>query len=280
MRMIGRTERFCLVGGLLAMAVGLLPKICQAQQSAGPNLMVSGNEMAEREDLSNMDALGDKDEIAAYKNFEKEQTTAKKIQLGNNFLKKYPKSKLTENVDVGMMNAYDAQQDFKDMYLFADNALALQPNDVDALTMVGWTIPHVYTPNDSDADQELDKAEKYSKHALEVLSTIKKPASMKDDQFEAAKSKREFRAHSALGLVYFRREDYDNSAKELALATKGNPVQDATDLYVLGADLQNLNRYGEASEAFKQCSGMAGPLQSQCSQLATQTAGQAAVTKK
>ena len=279
MRRIEGVVRFCVFSGVLVM-ICLLPSISHAQQSAGPNLMVSGNEMAEREDLSNMDALGDKDEIAAYKNFEKEPAPAKKVQLGSNFLKKYPKSKLAENVDVGMMNAYDAQQDWKDMYLFADNALALQPNDVDALTMVGWTIPHVYTPNDSDADQELDKAEKYSKHALEVLSTIKKPANMKQDQFEAAKSKREFRAHSALGLVYFRREDYDNSAKELALATKGNPVQDATDLYVLGADLQNLNRYSEASEAFKECSTVAGSLQSQCSHLATQTAAQAAVTKK
>lgn len=67
--------------------------------------MVSGNEMAERMELSNMDVLGGKDERKAYQNFSKEQAPAKTIQLGSNFLKKYPKSKLTERVDVGMMNA-------------------------------------------------------------------------------------------------------------------------------------------------------------------------------
>lgn len=256
-----------------------LAPISRAQQSAGPNLNVAGNEMAERMELSNMDALGDKDEIAAYKNFSKEQAPAKKIQLGNNFLKKYPKSKLAELVDVGMMNAYDAQQDWKNTYLFADNALALQPDDVDVLTTVGWTIPHVYTPNDPDADHELDTAEKYAKHAIEVLATMPKPQGMNDAQFAAAKAKRTFRAHSALGLIYFRREDYDNSAKELELATKGNPVQDQTDLFVLGVDLQNSKRYSEAADAFRGCSQIAGALQDQCKQNADLAKRQADVSQ-
>ena len=166
--------------------------------------------------------------------------SAKKIQLGRQFLQKYPKSPLAERVDAGLVDVYRAQQDWKDTYLSADNALALQPDDVDVLTTVGWTIPHVYDPNDPDADQALDKATTYAQHAIEVLAKMPKPPNLTDAQFEASKTKRLLQAHSALGLVYFRREDYDNSVKELQQSTKNNPSPDQTDLFVLGVDLQNL----------------------------------------
>lgn len=258
----------------------MLPSICRAQGgNNSPNLFVAGNEMEERMELSNMDALGDKDQIAAYKNFVKQQDPAKKIQLGDKFLEKYPKTPLAERVDAGMMDAYRSQQDWKSAYTSADNALALQPNDIDVLTTISWTIPHVYNPNDPDADQQLAKAETYARHALDLLAKVSKPAGMNDEQFAAAKAKRTFQAHSALGLVYFRREDYDNSAKELALATKGNPVQDQTDLFVLGADLQNLNRFSEAADTFGACSQIAGPLQDQCKQQAAASTARANLAK-
>lgn len=210
-----------------------------------------------------------REENSAYQTFLKEQDPAKKIRLGNDFVRRYPKSVLAEPVDVGMMNTYRAQRDWKDAYLWADNALALQPDDVDVLTIVGWTIPHVYSPQDPDADQELAKAETYSKHALEVLAKVAKPAKMTEQDFAAAKARRSFQAHSALGLVYFRRDDYENSAKELQQATTGNPALDPTDLFVLGVDLQNLKHYGEAEAPFTACAQVNGPLQDQCKQSAT-----------
>src|SRR5690348_13443929 len=111
----------------------------------------------------------ERDQDAAYRAFFKERDSAKKIRLGNDFLKKYPKSLLAERVDAGLVDVYRAQQDWKDCYQSANAALALQPDDVDVLTTVGWTIPHLYNPSDPDADQELDRAETYAKHAIEVL---------------------------------------------------------------------------------------------------------------
>ena len=213
---------------------------------------------------NDIDSQADREQSGAYENFLKQKDPAKKIQLGNSFLEKYPKSPLAERVDAGMMDVYRAQQDWKNSYAFADRALAIAPDDVDVLVTIGWTIPHVYSPDDPDAVQELAKAETFAKHALDVMAKMPKPPGMSDAQFAAAKAKRTFQAHSALGLVYFRREDFDESASELALATKGNPVQDQTDLFVLGVDLQNLNRFPEAAEAFAGCGQLAGPLQAQC----------------
>jgi tetratricopeptide (TPR) repeat protein len=263
---------------IAATAIFAFPPISAAQGNTSPNLNVAGNEMAERMELSNKDAFGDKDQAAAFQAFAKEAEPAKKIQMGSKFLQKYPKGPYVERVDVAMMNAYHAQQDWKDTYAFGDSALALNPDDVDALTTIGWTIPHVINPSDADADQQLDKAETFAKHAIEVLAKLPKPLDMTDAQFAASKQKRTFQAHSALGLVYFRRGDYDKSANELELATKDNPATDQTDLFILGTDLQNLSRFADAAEAFGRCAQTAGVLQRQCKQGADTTKGQAAVT--
>jgi tetratricopeptide (TPR) repeat protein len=246
-------------------AVLLFPSISRAQMGGNnPNMMGASNSMEDRLYVGTADTQADREQGGAYDKFLKQKDPAKKIELGNSFLDKYPKSPLAERVDVGMMDVYRGQRDWRNSYAFADRALALAPDDVDVLTTIGWTIPHVYSPDDPDADQELAKAETFAKHALDVLAKMPKPTGMSDPQFAAAKAKRTFQAHSALGLVYFRREDYDKSASELELATRGNPIQDQTDLFVLGTDLQNLNRFTEAADVFGGCARIAGPLQDQC----------------
>ena len=190
----------------------------------------------------------------------------KKIQLGNAFLDKYPKSIFAEAVDAQLTTAYYDKQDWKDFYATADKALALKPDDVDVLTTVGWVIPHVYDPHADDADKLLDKAESCEKNAIQVLNTMPRPASLTDAQFAAAKAQKASEAHSALGLVYFRREDYANSVTELQQATQNNASPDPTDLFVLGTDLQNLDKFSDAADVFARCGQIAGNMQDRCKQ--------------
>jgi tetratricopeptide (TPR) repeat protein len=211
----------------------------------------------------------DHKELDAYKAFYNQtQEMGKKIQLGQDFLQKYPKSTLIEPVEAGLVQAYVDRQDWKNVYISADSALALKPNDIDVLTTVGWVIPHVYRPDDPDGDAQLAKAETYEKHALDVLATMPKPKTLTDAQFAAAKNQKAAQAHSALGLIYFRCEDYDTSAKEIQQVLQLNPTPDPTDLYVLGIDLQNVKRYSDAADAFNRCAQIAGGLQDRCKQSA------------
>jgi len=219
-------------------------------------------------DVQRQGGAQDPHEVNAYKAFYQANEPAKKIELGNSFLQKYPKSALDEPVDVGLLNIYYAQQDWKDVYASADRSLALKPDDLYVLTTVGWIIPHVSQPGDADADQLLDKAETYAKHAIEIMPTMSKPSYMNDAQFAAFKTQAAIQAHSALGLVDFRRGDYENSAKELQQSSPSAANPDATDLYVLGIDFQNLNRFADAADAYGRCGQIAGPLQDRCKQSA------------
>lgn len=203
----------------------------------------------------------------------------KKIQLGNAFLAKYPTSIFAEAVNAGLVDAYYQKQDWMDFYATADKALALKPDDVDVLTTVGWVIPHFYDSHDSNADEQLAKAEASEKRAIQVLSAMPKPASLTDAQFNASEAQKSIQAHSALGLVYFRREDYTNSAAELQQSMQNNPRPDPTDLYVLGIDYQNLNKFSEAADAFGRCAQAPGALQDRCKQSADEAKKQAAQPK-
>jgi len=206
-------------------------------------------------------------EQAAYKALLAAPDPDKKIELGKDFQQKYPTSIYTSAVYDQLVTAYYAKQDWNSFYPAADQAIAKDPDDVDVLALEGWVIPHVYNPEDPDHEKKLDKAETYEKHALEVLPTVQKPATLTDDQFAMAKAQREVQIHSGLGLVYFRRMDYDNAAKELQLATMGADP-DPTDLYVLGASFQNLKRNSDAAAAFQKCGEIPGGLQDRCKQSA------------
>lgn len=209
-------------------------------------------------------------EDAEYADFSavKAEDLDKKIKLGQGFLGKYPNSKYAEHVDIELMNAYYAKQDWKNFYASADRALALKPDEVDVLVTVGWVISHRYDPSDPDAEKLLDKAETYEKRAISDIETIVKPAEMKDSQFSEFKLQKSNQAHSALGLIYFRRHDYDNSVKELQQATQNATSPDQMDLLVLGTSLDQLNRHSEAADSFDRCGEIAGGLQDRCKQFA------------
>jgi tetratricopeptide (TPR) repeat protein len=209
-------------------------------------------------------------EEADYKTFAavSPSDASKKIQLGQQFLQNYPGTRYEEAVENQLVDAYYTTQDWNSFYAVSARVIEKDPDDVDALTVVGWVIPHLYNADDPDKDKKLSKAEAYEKHAIELLATIQKPANLTDQQFAEARSQKLIEAHSGLGLVYFRQQDFDNATKELQLATNDNPMPDATDLYVLGVSLQQSNKNPEAANAFTKCSQIPGPLQDRCKQSA------------
>jgi tetratricopeptide (TPR) repeat protein len=176
----------------------------------------------------------------------------------------------------GLTTAEYSKQDFPKMYADADKTLAANPDDVTVLVLVGWVIPHNYDPNDLAAESRLDKGEKYEKHALEVLATLPKPANMTDEQFAKAKAQGEAQAHSGLGLIYFRRQNYDESVAELKKSTADSANQDPTDYYVMGVELTRLKRFSESADAFTKCAAIPGGLQDRCKQMGADAKKQAA----
>jgi tetratricopeptide (TPR) repeat protein len=224
----------------------------------------------------------DPEEQKAYKTFYdiKPDSPDQQIKVGEAFLQKYSNSPYAESVYSRLVAAYNEKQDMAKLFAAADKALALNPKDVFVLVLVGWVIPHDYNPNDMDADRRLDKAESYEKQALQLLPTMPKPEGIGDDQFAKTKAAAESQAHSALGLVYFRRQDYVNSVAETQKALAGQTNPDPVDYFVLGMGHFGLKHYGEAAEAFHKCAQTPGAMQDRCKTRESDAKKQAAVQPK
>jgi tetratricopeptide (TPR) repeat protein len=213
----------------------------------------------------------------AFANASSPQQADARITLGEQFVAKYPSSRYVEQIYARLMQDYLDKQQFDKMYDAGDKALALNPDDVTVLVVEGWVIPHNYNPDDLNAEKRLNQAETYEKHALVVLSTLTKPANLTDDQFAKAKDLALSQAHSGLGLVYFRRQDFANSVTELQAAEKIAATPDSTDFYVMGADLQSLKRFSEAADAYQKCAQIPGALADRCKQRTDEAKKQASL---
>lgn len=250
----------------------LFPASSRAQNGTDPNLVPemeqqsSTNQQMEQRSLEKT-PVNPRDE-AAYKDFydSNPQDADTRIKLGEAFVQKYPMSHYTEGVYAGLVRAYYVKQDWKNFYTSGEKALALNPDDPSVLVIIGWVIPHTVNPNDPNASNDLDRSEKYEKHAIDVIGKMAKPANVTDEQFAQTKTELLSQAHSALGLDYFRRQQSEDSAKELRLATQSETTPDPTDYFILGLDLQSLNRFGEAADAFNRCGQIPGALQDRCKQ--------------
>jgi hypothetical protein len=224
-------------------------------------------------------SLGDPRAEKAYKKLHDENDADKKIKLAKEFINKYPNSYHVEEVYEELVQAYYSKHDLTNFYAAADEGIAKFPDDPTLMAVSGATMARAYDHNDPDADNKLEKAEKYEKQAIELLKTLKTPAGMSEDQFNEYKKKVSATAHSGLGLIYFRKAQFEDSVNELLLATKDTTTPDATDFLVLGGDYQNLNQLKEAADAFNRCAQIPGPLQAGCKQYADETAKQAQETK-
>jgi len=273
-------------GAILLAAALLWPSISLAQ---GTNLPSSNPLSQMNADQANHDFnekylqqnLGDPKEEAAYQAFHKVamQDADKKIKLGQAFINKYPSDRYTQTVYDEVAQTYYAEQDLNGFYDWSAKGLSRFPDDISLLALTGWVIPRAYQPSEPDGDKKLDQAEAEEKRAIQELDGLAKPTGLNDQAFSQYKALEASVAHSALGLIYFRREQYEDSAKELQQSIAGEANPDPTDLLVLGGDFQNLGRFKEAADAFNRCAQVPGNFQVTCKQQAANSLRMAADAK-
>ena len=182
------------------------------------------------------------------------------------FIQKYPQSRYNAAVYSNLVKLYVAGNDIQKMQDAGEKAIALAPTDVQTLAILGQTLPRAWNANMPNAAVQLDKAEKYSKSAIELTPTIPKPDGMTDEQFTFAKNQTLAMAHSGLGLVYFRRGKYDEAIPEFEASTKvdPNPEADPVTFYVLAISDEKTSHFDAAVAAFVKCSTIPGSLQPTC----------------
>src|SRR5258708_28020982 len=190
----------------------------------------------------------------------------KRIQLAEEFLQKYPQSRYRGAMYQALVSGYFATQQVPKMLDAGEKEVALNPNDAPVLAVMGQALARTYNAKAPDAPKQLDKAEQYSKRAIEITPTLTKPENLTDEAFSNAKNDTLVMAHSGLGLVYIRRQKFSEAIPELEQSVKADshPDPDPVNYYLLGVADKQTSHFEAAAAAFSKCATVQSTLQATC----------------
>jgi len=213
------------------------------------------------------------EEDAAFKAFQAVPNTdlTKKIELGEDLVKKYPQSRYLPPVYYTLTIAYMQTNQTQKMFEVGDREVALQPNDIATLAILAQTISRVTNSNTPNAPQQLAKAASYAKKAIEIAPTLPKPENMTDEAFTAGKNQALVAAHSGLGTVLIKHGQNAEAIPEMEQAIKLDKDPDPVNYYLLGMADKGASHFDDAIAAFNKCAAMTGPMQSACKTQADDT---------
>lgn len=213
------------------------------------------------------------EEDAAYKVFQAVPQTDmnKKIELGEDFVKKYPQSRYLPAFYSTLTIAYMQTNQVPKMLEVGDKEVALMPNDVTTLAILAQTISRATNSSTPNFQQQWDKAANYAKKAIEITPTLPKPENLTEEVFTAGKNQALVAAHSGLGLVLIKRGKYVEAIPELEQSVKLDPHPDPVDYYLLGIANKNTSHFDDAIAAFSKCTEITSPLQATCKAQADDT---------
>jgi tetratricopeptide (TPR) repeat protein len=232
--------------------------VCKAQFDQLPQSTPSNSEKQAAPKIN-------KKEEAAYKAFYAARGAAppNQVQMGEDFIKEFPASHYLQSVYSQLTTVYFAMGDEDKMFVAGGKALELNPDNVGVLALLSMAIPRRVRSTTPDGPQQMQKAETYAHHAIELIPNLPKPAELDDATFAKAKNDNLSMAHSGLGLIDFNRQKYDDARTELMQAVQLASSPDPVDYFLLGnADVQG-SYFNDAVAAYEKCSA-SGPLVAQC----------------
>jgi tetratricopeptide (TPR) repeat protein len=216
--------------------------------------------------LSMDNAPASPEEESAAKAAQQSTDPNKRIQMAEEFLQKYPQSRYRPAMYQALVSGYFTTQQVPKMLEAGEKEVELNPNDAPVLAVMGQALARTYNAKAPDAAKQLDKAELYSKRAIEITPTLAKPENLSDEAFSNAKNDTLVMAHSGLGLVYIRRGKFSEAVPELEQSVKADshPDPDPVNYYLLGVANKQTSHFEAAAAAFSKCATVQSTLQATC----------------
>jgi hypothetical protein len=162
-----------------------------------------------------------------------------------------------------LTTAYYTTGNTDKMFAAGAKALELNPDNVDVLALLAMAIPRRVKSNTPDGPQQLQKAEVYAHHAIELIPNLPKPATVDDATFEKAKNEKLSLCHSGLGLLDIDHQKFEDARTELTQAVQLAATPDPVDYYLLGNADSQASYLNGAVAAYGKCAET-GPLVNAC----------------
>jgi tetratricopeptide (TPR) repeat protein len=188
---------------------------------------------------------------------------AKMVELGEAFVAKYPMSAHELAIYSLLAPAYMVMNQVDKMVDVGNKALQMDPDDVDILPILAWAVPRRANGQTPEGLQQLQKAQAWAHHGIELLSALAKPDGLDQATFDAAKNEKLSMCHDGLGVVDVKTGKYDDAMAELTQAMQLENGTDPVDYLLLGVAQASTSHFADAIASFTKCA-TDGPVQTQC----------------
>ncbi len=198
------------------------------------------------------------DEYTIYKKALESGDPRQQIKLLDELLKRNSDTAYLPQALVVYLNAYRALGDSGNGMLTAEKILKIDPKNEDALL----TAAEGYLRRGSATEKVLA----YSARLIEVMGAKKKPAIVRQEDWEKKKSFYAGTAHWMIGNIYINQNRFGQADSELRAALtmlRHSDQSAASILFYLGWSNYKLENYAEAVRFFKQCMAIQSQFQEQ-----------------
>ena len=198
------------------------------------------------------------DEYTIYKKALESGDPRQQIKLLDELLKRNSDTAYLPQALVVYLNAYRALGDSGNGMLTAEKILKIDPKNEDALL----TAAEGYLRRGSSTEKVLA----YSARLIEVMGAKKKPAIVRQEDWEKKKSFYAGTAHWMIGNIYINQNRFGQADSELRAALtmlRHSDQSAASILFYLGWSNYKLENYAEAVRFFKQCMAIQSQFQEQ-----------------
>ncbi len=202
-------------------------------------------------------------ENQAYQAIQNELDPDRKLQMINDFEKKYPNSRGLPFVYLLAASTYQQKGDVNRVIEYGEKSLKLNGDNTGALLLMAATLPEpqaLQGQSPVDKEKKLSEAEDYASRAIKLIDQLPRQPNEADEQFQKRKGMAASWAHSSLGMVHLQRAtmgltgmDVDELAKaekEYQAAVSSTDSPNPGDYFRLGEAFKGHGKTDEAVEAF------------------------------
>src|SRR5262249_17012667 len=196
-------------------------------------------------------------EYTIYKKAVESGDPRQQIKLLDELLKRNPDTAYRPQALVIYLNAYRAIGDHRNALLTAERLLKVDQNNEDALL----TAAEGYLRGGSS-----DRVLSYSARIVQVMTTKKKPAIVRQEDWEKKKTHYIGMAHWMMGNTYINQNRFaqaDSALRSALPMLRNNDQSAASILFYLGWANYKMDNFAEAVRFYKQCTAIQSQFQEQ-----------------
>jgi tetratricopeptide (TPR) repeat protein len=203
-----------------------------------------------------------KEQGQAYDAIKTELDPDKAIAQADDFVKKFPDSKILTYVYSFEANAYQQKGDVEKVVETCNKSLQLNPDNLMSLVLSIGMMPQPQYLNAHKGDQEtvLQEAQKRAAHALELIAKLPKQAAESDADYQKRLAEISSQVHGPLGMVHLElasggltgpdKAELEKAEQEFTTAVTTTAHPDPRDYYRMGEAYAMDAKWDDAIQAF------------------------------